>query len=236
MESFFNYFRQRVANIRAIGSIGAPQVANYPGSMLGEQLILATSGIDTLASHWARIWEVSGPQGRLPHAERMVRFLAIHGDAAVWNRLAIPHVIRDSTIALALTDRVRQLPGASTQRGRKRDYREDHSWDDVCTQVQPLAPADESRLRGHMYSAYLYKRYRNVWIHRGAGPGTSMPPWQGLTGDEPYYENWAAESGSRRVLVLPVSLLVSTYEHAIESLQRACVEASKDPFVGIDEE
>ena len=236
MEYFFRYFRQRVMNIRALGSVEAPRVQGYAGSMLGEQLILATSGIDTLASHWARVWSITGPKGALSHAERMNRFLANHGDTAIWSRVAIPHFLRDGSIAPAFLERVSKLPLVWTEPARQRKYSHDGLLAELRGQLAPITSVEDECLCKHTYGSILYRKYRCVWIHRGGGPGGSKPIWGELRDDKPYYENWSdeAERGTKRVLVLPINLLLRTYECAIESFERACVAEQRDPEVGLD--
>jgi hypothetical protein len=237
MNFFFDYFRQRVRNIRTIGLINADVVAGYPGSMVGEQLILATCGIDTLASHWARVWNISGAKGPLPHGERMTRFLDVHGDASIWNRVAVPHIIRDtSTNGTALAERVRKLPNAVTTRGRMREYRSDLLLNDLLERLRPETPAEKKCILKHTYSNILYKTYRNAWVHDGGGPGTGRVEWHGLSAEEPSYDNWVVGNGTKRVLVLPIGLLLRTYEKAIESFWQACVDEGKDPGIGLNPE
>lgn len=238
MEYFFKYFRQRILNIRALGSVEAPRVPGYAGSMLGEQLILASSGIDTLACHWARVWRVSSPQGAPRHVDRMRLFLAQHGDTTIWNRVAMPHFFRDRLIEPAFLERVDKLPLVYTEQSARRKYTDDCLLDELRRQLKPLTRAEDESFSRHTYGSILYENYRNVWVHRGGGPGGSQSILDGLRDDEPFYENWIAEGGTetKRVLMLPINLLLRTYECAIESLERACIAEQKDPEVGLDSE
>jgi hypothetical protein len=115
-------------------------------------------------------------------------------------------------------------------------WSDDFGIDEIRKHLAPVTLAEDECLCRHTYSSILYRMYRNVWIHRGGGPGSSQPIWTGLREDEPYYDNYAVGSGTRRVLVLPIGLLIKTYEQAIDSLERACVAEQKDPAVGLDPE
>ena len=52
---FFAWYRQRVANIRALGQIPPPVTLDPSVATFGvEQHVLIGAGLDSLANHWAR--------------------------------------------------------------------------------------------------------------------------------------------------------------------------------------
>lgn len=220
---FFDYFRRRAMNAQQLPVAGTPLAA--------EQLILATAGIEALAGYWDRMW----PAKRGAGAERVAGLLEVHGDVDVWGRIALPPLLRFARLKAPSLLGVLTGFGDEEPDARKRDFREDPTW-----QAVRLAVAGHPQLREverFRYSHILYTQYRCRWVHELAGPGDNHPIWHRQALDEPWYDNLSnidptapgiGRYGLRRILVLPLGLILRTFGAVVDSMQRAADAEGKD--------
>src|SRR4051812_18034376 len=85
---FFHWYRQRLANVRALFDAAAPETSvKAMANFEPDQHVLIATGLDSLANAWARVYPPPKPQ---KPDERMGEFLQLHGGAQIFSRVAGP--------------------------------------------------------------------------------------------------------------------------------------------------
>lgn len=243
--AFFPYFRDRAANARALADSEDPTLPG-PKKYLPEAMTLATAGLDQLAAHWSRVFQVKGSKGAIAHHERMARFLEAHGSAWIWDRVAVPHLFRGAASEKRpdLVAMIEKLPDCRTSPGAERSFEKDVKWSEACRLLGNShgAAFDEGWFGRFRYGSILYYEYRNAWVHVGEGPGTMTPMWESQKGDRPWYANYATGGKSlgddpftKRVLMFPPTVILDTFVRAIDSFEVLCTRDGVDPCDGFPE-
>lgn len=217
--AFFDYFRRRLDVARNL----RPTPGTSPGELSPDQHILVGSGLDALANHWSRL--AGGPkQGQ----QRLAEFLFQHGGHGCFGRVAGPYLLRhaleherrklaaDPSFAGSHVSAIRESIGVAPSGPRVVAWKED---EDVATMVAKpaLASVPQDWFDRYRYGGVVYSAHRCAWVHEfdeGDLTDRSLSPdrW------EPVYE----QRKGTRILVLPGTFMLATYERAIDSFDVFC--------------
>lgn len=232
---FFDWFRFRAANARAM--LAAAPAQEFRRSLMPEFHVLLGAGIDALANHWERGYgpRVMSPgvadtelKARYSNRWRFGEFLRIHGGEH-FDRVAVPDLRERARKSPALLRALDRIGGTDRHDSHVRTWQEDVPLARLIEVVREDGLAvDEAWARRSLYGEILYKHYRCVWVHEfegsdeisnhGVSPRMTEPHYLNMLGPPDYNGN---RESWRRPVFTDVFLL-EAYNHAIESLERAC--------------
>lgn len=154
---FFNFFHQRVANLRLLGEVPAGASApGFPGSFLPERFVVAVASLDALAHHWARLYPLAPT---IRHGERLARFLLTHANADLFARCSMPDLHRRAAAhpnSTAYTAALTHIPGSYNTLATQRMWRDDPTLDSLVSHPAVVAAnIDRDWLRRSRYGELL---------------------------------------------------------------------------------
>lgn len=234
---FFNFYRQRLANVAALASgdlkvpIGRPEVA---ASFDPEVHVLVAAGLDSLARHWGHTFNKG-----LGARTRMGEFLAIHGGHAAFLKCSAPHLLLRAKAFPDLIPAVRRYLGNEKfTGGNVRHWHHDPDYAVVAADP-PFASVDRKPFwpRSSRYGELLYTEYRTSWLHEYRASINLASDHEESDRIEPSYENmnWSRPRPGRPSRMqrprFTKGFLLATYNVAIESFERECRSAGVAPKV-----
>ncbi|MCA2977369.1 MAG: hypothetical protein INH37_03710 [Myxococcaceae bacterium] len=223
---FFDWYRQRAANIAVLSTLGR--------GFEPDQHVLIAAGLDSLANFWASL---SAPRLNKQSAKfRMGEFLVAHADPVVFQRVSSPDLMErakkhDPALAAALSRHVNLLSSDSLVR----HWRDDPTLDALtlaCAAAGLSLP--DNFLRDSRYGELLYRKYRNNWVHELDGhPEMGSRAFSDRT-NEPHYSNVLRTKAPPigqvdKRLVMTIEYLQRVYTDVVASFERQCLTSGTIP-------
>lgn len=226
-QDFFDFFRQRLANLRQIEDL-KPSVNIRTESTFNPELnVLLSVFLDALAKYWAIYRNDS-----YPHAEtRLGEFLAHHGGAA-WGQCSYVYVMRRAKAEATAASRghrpkPEELPDPVRQEKQLNEilhkklptlvwtpaditWCHDLSFESLSKDAETLAanvPAEW--LRRSRYGEIIYRHYRSGWIH-ALDPDPELHVDDHIIVDPDHSPHYLWRN-HRRVLTIPTEFILVSF-------------------------
>lgn len=239
-QTFFTFFRRRVANIKKLHE--QPPQLDYWGP---ETHVLAFVAIDALANHWAVTFEPTIARGQ--DRERLSRFLLKHGDADIFSRFSTSDFIRRALAEGFTSDLIDHIKPFRKPliSGAIRHWRMEPLSSAVTGSTELLrafpahhptrrskkgnpSPLDAAQwISRSRFSEVFYSEFRSSWVHTYSGGKGTDPSWKGDNNHDPRYMNWNEAPNER--LVFPVPYLLKLLSTCVGSFEAECCQAGHGP-------
>ena len=241
INTFFTFFRRRVANIENLHN-QPPQLDHWEP----ETHVLAFVAVDALANHWAATFEPDIARGQ--DRERLSRFLLKHGDANIFSRFSTSDFIRRAHVEgfdQKLIDQVKPFRKPLTP-GAMRGWNMEPRSSDVTESEELLNafpthhPTNRSKngnpsslnaaqwVSRSRFGDVFYSEFRSSWVHTYTGGKGTSTGWKGDNHKEPRYMNWEGPPNER--LVFPVPYLLKLLSMCIDCFEAECSQAGHGPI------
>jgi hypothetical protein len=239
---FFGWFRERHSSIERLSRLTMPPgMEEVPLNILPDQAILVSAGIDSLATHWKRLYQLSIQNA----SQRMGEFLIKYSRSEIWRRYSLPDLLRrarmhDNYRPLETSLKAIQL---HLPIGRVRYWHHDPEGEVLLNDDPDLNSSAlhvqwkkgksgqpdetlESWLRRSRYGELFYSKYRCPWIHESKSD-KDISADSFLDVNVPHYDN---SKGRPRRLVFPLAFMLRTYAEVIGQFENACEASMLNPI------